>query len=573
MLKRIVKPHLYPASIKTVEGTVWGYINESGEFVIPPRYEDASEFQENGLAIVRKKGTGLIKRNGRFAVPPIYSSISPFTDGRAVVLTEQGFKVINEKGKVLTEKAYPFISSYKENRAVFQETDQNGNIVYGYLDLKGRAVIPAQYKYAFDYNEGKALVQLKEGLYALIDMNGLQLQTFPYEQMNGLSEELLSYKKTFQEKSGYVDEQGKVVISPRFAMALPFDNGRAVVTISEANREKYGLIDKTGSYIIQPKYNDIHLLGENRAAVGKPINVEEPYLGSLFAIADTETGPLLTDFLFSQVNDYDGAYSSVTQGETSFFINKKGKPATNLPIIQGIGTLSLEGKLIKALIDQRLAYYSRNGRTVWTQNTTIPLTTFLSIHELKYMPNKDYLVYYPQLKGMQSKSAEKRVNQLLKKESQVKEVPSDVQLDYSYSGDFSIKFFQKNLLELELVGYHFPYGAAHGMPSQIEVPIDLKTGKIYSLKDLFKPDSNYVKILSEIIEKQIQNQPEGYYFPEAYKGIRPDQPFYVMNDYLVIYFQPYEIAAFAAGFPTFKIPYSEIMEIINVNGEFWRSFH
>lgn len=112
------------------------------------------------------------------------------------------------------------------------------------------------------------------------------------------------------------------------------------------------------------------------------------------------------------------------------------------------------------------------------------------------------------------------------------------------------------------------------MPSKIYPHIDLVSGKFYELKALFKLNSNYVKVLSDNIGEQIKNNPEySYVFPDAYKGIQEDRPFYVGKDALYIYFYPYEIAPYAAGFPTFKIPYKDIMNIINANGEFWRAFN
>jgi tetratricopeptide (TPR) repeat protein len=95
---------------------------------------------------------------------------------------------------------------------------------------------------------------------------------------------------------------------------------------------------------------------------------------------------------------------------------------------------------------------------------------------------------------------------------------------------------------------------------------DLNKGRIFQLKDLFKPGSNYVQTLSDYIRKQIKENPE-------YSYIKADQPFYVTEEALVLYFFPYEIASYAAGFPMFKIPYADIMNRIDVNGEFWRSFH
>jgi hypothetical protein len=241
--------------------------------------------------------------------------------------------------------------------------------------------------------------------------------------------------------------------------------------------------------------------------------------------------------------------------------------------LDGSGTLAVIGRLIQANIDQRLSYLERSGRVVWRQNTVIPLRPPYRVKEHKYKPNKDYLVYYPQVVGMSDQASERQVNERLMELSQVKSVPSDVQLDYSYTGDFEVAFFQKNLLVLELEGYHFPYGAAHGMPTRLYTHINLVNGHMYELKDLFKPGSDYTQVLSAIVAKQIKEDPQySYVFPDTYKGIRADQPFYVTSDALHLYFEPYEIAPYVAGFPNFTIPFSSIMDIIAVNGQFWRSF-
>lgn len=90
-----------------------------------------------------------------------------------------------------------------------------------------------------------------------------------------------------------------------------------------------------------------------------------------------------------------------------------------------------------------------------------------------------------------------------------------------------------------------------------------------TLADLFKKDSDYLKVLSDIIAGQIEHDKQySYVFPDAYKGISADQPFYINDEFIYIYFAPYEIGPYAAGFPTFKIPYEEINDIIDTQGEF-----
>jgi hypothetical protein len=61
-------------------------------------------------------------------------------------------------------------------------------------------------------------------------------------------------------------------------------------------------------------------------------------------------------------------------------------------------------------------------------------------------------------------------------------------------------------------------------------------------------------------------------FDGSFTGIRADQGFTVTKDGLEIYFDPYEIAPYAAGFPAFDIPYSELSDILDTQGAFFQSF-
>nr|WP_235941594.1 DUF3298 domain-containing protein [Paenibacillus puerhi] len=415
-------------------------------------------------------------------------------------------------------------------------------------------------------------MKLGEGRYALIDTAGRQLQTYPYAFVGGLGDGLLPFRQEAEGDYGYIDEQGRVVIKPQFTMALPFAEGRAVVNTAADYKNKYGLIDRSGRFVLKPSYNDIRPLGERRYAVGYAIDPEQPFLGSIYAIAD-EQGRFLTQAQYVEVGEYNNGLVSVSDGTRTFFLDRLARRAPHMPAVEGVGTLTVMDSLIQVNVDQRISYLAPSGRVVWKPNTVIDLTPPYRVRELKYKPNKDYLVYYPQIEGMKDSAAERKANERLRQLSQVKPVGSG-QLGYSYTGDFEIGFYRGQLLSLELTGYNFPFGAAHGMPTRIYAHVDLRTGQFYALSDLFKPGSDYVKVLSEIIGRQIKNDPQyDYVFPDSYKGIAPNQPFYVKEEALYVYFNPYDIAPYVAGFPTFRIPYAEIMPIIATDGAFWQSFH
>lgn len=563
---------LYPGSRRELEGVKYGYIDSSGKLIIPIKFDTAEDFQENGLAIVRiGNKAGIIDESGNYVVQPKYSYIDRFKEGRAIAAEEQKYKVIDENGKELFEND-SYIGEFSNGRAPFTVVEQDSLWKYGYINLQGEVVVPPQFLSAESFNKGKALVKLGDKRYAIIDLKGNVLNTFPYEFIGDMNEGMLFFKEKLDGKFGLMDESGNVIVAPKYQTVERFRNGTAIVGEGEDGIIKVGVIDKMGNYIIDPKYHDIQFLGEDRLAVGIPIIGKEAYLPSKYAIADNK-GNALTDFIFYGVSEYKNTLASAYDDKFTYFIDKQGKRVDSLPKVEGSGTLTMLDNIIQANVDSRISYYDKSGKPIWSQNTEVPLENGYVVKEKKYKPNRNYIVYYPQLGGVKDKNKEKVINERLAQLSQLKEVGSG-ELEYSYTGDFNITFFKKDLLVLELLGYNYPLGAAHGMPSRIFAHINLKNGSFYDLKDLFKKNSEYVKRLSDIIQKQIDEKGEHLgVWKDQYKGIKAEQPFYVTEDALHIYFEPYEIAPYASGFVTFDIPFAEIMDIIDIKGGFWKAFH
>ncbi|OKP84532.1 WG repeat-containing protein [Paenibacillus sp. P32E] len=567
---------LHPAPFKLKEGTLWGYINNEGRTAIEPRYDYAEDFQPNGLAIVQRKDrSGLIDGTGKEKVKPVYSFIAPFSEGRAVVSDAKGYTLIDEKGKEVTSARADYLNSLHEGRALFSRQSTTGTSRYGYWDAQGKEVLPAVYEDAGDFMGGTALVKIKDGEFALIDPQGAVLHSYHYPFVGYPGDGLLAFQAEENGKYGYLRTDGTIAIQPQFTAALPFSGGRAVINTAADYGNAYGLIDMKGQQIIPATYYEVLQLGEDRVALGTPLDAARPYIGSRYVIADAVTGRILSNHPLLGVNNYQNSLASVYDAKETYFIDKSGQKAAQPPVIPGAGTLSFSGSLIRADVDLRTSYYDRSGKQVWRQNSVIPLRPPYSVLEKKYKPNKDYLVYYPVVEGIAITDVSRGVNDKLRSLSLAEGAGTGgAAQDFSYTGDFNVSFFRKNLLVLELNGYRFPFGAAHGMPTKIYTHINLRNGKFYRLGDLFKPGSKYVQKLSDIVGKQIANDPQySYVFPNTYKGITADQPFYVDEEALYLYFAPYEIAPYAAGFPTFRIPYAEIMGLISTEGEFWQSFH
>ncbi len=102
-------------------------------------------------------------------------------------------------------------------------------------------------------------------------------------------------------------------------------------------------------------------------------------------------------------------------------------------------------------------------------------------------------------------------------------------------------------------------GGAHGSTVRTSDTWDFMTGKRMQLKDFFAEDHTFQeKIINQIenqIAERLKESPDTY-FDDYAKRLRDTfspNSFYLTPNGIVIYFQQYDIAPYAAGFPEFSI--------------------
>jgi len=100
------------------------------------------------------------------------------------------------------------------------------------------------------------------------------------------------------------------------------------------------------------------------------------------------------------------------------------------------------------------------------------------------------------------------------------------------------------------------------------VTVDLNTGQVYTLKDLFQQGTDYIMLLNKIIKEQFQEN--GLPVLNEFKGITVNQDFYLTKRDLVIYFQAYEYTPGYVGIPEFAVPYRIIINYIDEQGPIGR---
>ncbi|MDR5658945.1 WG repeat-containing protein [Serpentinicella sp. ANB-PHB4] len=563
----------YPASVNKVGGIKWGYVNNEGSITIDPIFDSAQDFQDNNLSIVSiNNKAGIIDDTGNFVVKPVFDSISEFHNERAVVWNKEGSKLIDTKGKVIFQTT-GYLDYIIENRGAFGHIDSTSNqIKYGFIDKNGNIVVKPKFMSVSPFANGKAIAQVSERKFIMINYDGEVLHSYEgVALMGNLSEGVVSYKESLDGKFGYMDESGEILIPPKFDIAGDFIKGVAIVANKERGMLKHRIIDKHGKIILNGDYNSITLINEEKIAIGKT-HEQKSIPTTIYAVADNN-GRLLTDFMFTNINKYYNGYASVTDQNNTYFIDREGKRSNHLPTLDASCSMRMLQDLIEVNKNNELFYIDKKGRTIYRPNNIITLTKQYEIEIKEYVPKKNYTVNYPYIRGIEDKTIKNYVNDCLEKMSFVNSYEQPLSKNTSYSGGFTVGYYKKNLVSLKLWGYDYPVDAAHGIPSQMYAHTDLETGRFYKLKDLFIGRS-YMRILSEIIRKQIlASENEKEYWIDEYKGIKENQSFFITENSLKICFGVYEIGPYALGFPSFEIPFNDIMNIIDAYGEFWLSFN
>ena len=191
---RIESVKLYPALRNTVYGRVYGYINDKGTFVIEPKYQNAYDFNEFGIAIVWENSlAGVINAQGEYVVKPSYASINPYKEGRAIYTLKDTMGVMDEKGNRITKKAYNFISDYNDGRATVGVNNLDGVYDYGYIDRDGNEVIPTQFLQANQFEDGVAIIKTKDNKYGLIDKDGKLINTYNHVYVSQYGEGVMVF--------------------------------------------------------------------------------------------------------------------------------------------------------------------------------------------------------------------------------------------------------------------------------------------------------------------------------------------------------------------------------------------
>jgi hypothetical protein len=133
---------------------------------------------------------------------------------------------------------------------------------WGYINSKGKLVLPAAYDDARLFREGLAAVQ-KGIAWNFIAEDGRSISREPYRRARSFMEGYAAVENA--NGWGFIDTQGVTVIPNQYRGAGDFSERRAPVLTDKG----WGFIDPTGKFVIKPEFEEVGRFREGLARVRK----------------------------------------------------------------------------------------------------------------------------------------------------------------------------------------------------------------------------------------------------------------------------------------------------------------
>jgi Protein of unknown function (DUF3298) len=188
---------------------------------------------------------------------------------------------------------------------------------------------------------------------------------------------------------------------------------------------------------------------------------------------------------------------------------------------------------------------------------------------------------YPQAIGAVRDSRLIKLNQELRKlitkevsdfktDFQPPEEPMGEMVSY-YESEYWVTLATNDVVSLAFGVSTFGEGAAHPNHNTLVFNYDLSAGRILNLSDLFKPNSNYLGVISnyaiEALKKELAPDPDTEWI-ERGAGVNAEnyKAWTLTRSGLQVTFDPYQVASYAEGEHVVVVPYSVLKNVIDPQG-------
>ncbi|MDR0268878.1 DUF3298 and DUF4163 domain-containing protein [Paenibacillus sp.] len=179
--------------------------------------------------------------------------------------------------------------------------------------------------------------------------------------------------------------------------------------------------------------------------------------------------------------------------------------------------------------------------------------------------NKDasIVIHYPKVSGLPD-DVQQKINGVLKEQADKFATYSEEQASkrdgsieehtYDFVQNFVIAFNREGVLSIVTDQYSYT-GGAHGSTLREGSTFSLKDGKQLELSGLLKAAPDYKQKLAKMLKQKAKD----IAFDDATVGLNKKPDFYLKEGGFTVFYQQYEIAPYAAGFPTYTFSFDEVL--------------
>jgi WG containing repeat len=221
--------------------SAYGYQDQNGVEMVPPRFKDAHAFHE-GLAAVRgSNGWGFLDTAGHITVSfPNALWLGDINEGiSAVGFSSKGvhyeWKLADRSGTIIVSPHYRYIGNFSEGSAPAMVNEK-----WGFINRSGAWIIEPKFDNAKPFHEGLAAVAVS-----------------------------VPNSKTLAGgfKWGFIDRSGNYAVDPQFADADSFSEGLAPAAVQDDDCYLFGFVDHSGAFEVKPQFLHANQFSEGMAAV------------------------------------------------------------------------------------------------------------------------------------------------------------------------------------------------------------------------------------------------------------------------------------------------------------------
>lgn len=337
----------------------YGYVDTNGVEVIPFYYDEAEDFNEKGLAVVKEGDFyWIIDQWGVEVTERPYTYVEDFNDyGTALVKNATSCNFVPSSG----EEQFEYIGEFMDGVAIAKRDGK-----YGLVNSNGILLTDTWYDKIYeddDFIENKIIKARNGGKYVLLDWNGNEISSY-YDGMDTsiVNERIICWDEKLY---GLLDIEGQEIAEPQF---VDIENMYLNIfgEIGE-NSEFYQVINQDETVgVLDGKEGKLIIHGDISYAVAY-LNNDEPYIATkeddgvkLYS----SSGEVMLEGTFDQI-------ATILSSGNNCLVRKGEKYAF----------MTLDGTAVTDFIYDRYGRFSDNSYYSYVNNEELEIVECLPVKE------------------------------------------------------------------------------------------------------------------------------------------------------------------------------------------------